>query len=608
MGQSSAEGVSDSQLHWREVVAIGRRALALCLSTSPWLFGAITVGSIAGAFVPAALAGMAGYIVTQVESLLKAGVSDLTTLFPSLILILIILLFNGIVQAINSYSESMLAARMDLRITKELASHASTLDLAFFDLPENHDILSRGFQYAGRDFLSFVLGIIRMGAEAVQFATLFGVMMWIQPLVTPLLAVLVAPMIAFRWRISKMQYKINIAKTSKMRLRNYYAGELTRREALPIVKLFNLSPILLKRFEKLSWNLIELDRRLFRRLGIGQAIGTTAFAMAFIVAAAWAAQSALAGTLALGLLVTYLTCAERLRSSLVRITKAASETFKNILFVQNLHDFIDAKPSIRSDVGLCPDRTRGHIELRNVSFTYPGATAPTIRKIDLEILPGQTVALVGANGAGKTTLAHLIARLYDVDGGSVLLDGVDVRDLSARWYYDQIAYVGQFPIRFEVTAADNIAFGDWKRLGGNRAGIEKIVAEAGIAPIIEGMPHGLDTVLGRRFGEYDLSGGQWQRLAVTRALTKDAPILILDEPTANMDARSEYELFTTLRGLAKDKTAVIISHRFATVRSADRIVVMDEGEIVELGSHDELMQLGGVYAGLYRIQQKALNG
>ncbi len=606
--QSNPESVQN--LSWRELVETAGRSFQLCRETSATAFIALVVASIAGSFLPAAMAGMAGLVVSQVEETMGTDESGFAALLPWIAAFAGITLASGAITAIKQYYEAILSADMDRVLSKRVLEHRVSLDMAFFNSPSNNDLLQRGSQLAGRNFLAFIMQMITLGSLAIQFMTLLSVMMWILPVVTPLLAVLAAPMIGFRWHISKMQYVLNHQKTASARLRSYYAGELTAGEPLATVKMFGLRDVLARRFESLSQELIGLDRKLYRRKAIGQTAGAVAFAVALMAAAGWAAHAALVGTLAIGALVTYLASADRLRGCINDLTTSASTVFTNLLFVRNLYDFFDVQPTIlaRGTPGLRPDGARGHIELRGVSFTYPEASEETIHAVDLEIQPGETIALVGANGAGKTTLAKLILRLYDPTRGSVLIDGIDARELSAEWLYSQIAYVGQSVVRFELSAAENIAFGDLERLDGQHEQLERIAREAGIQSIVDKMPRGLDTILGRRFGDYELSGGEWQRLSVARALAKDAPILVFDEPTANMDARSEYELFTALREMLKEKTAIIVSHRFATVRSADRIVVLDEGRIAEIGSHDELMRLGKVYEGLYSLQQEALSG
>lgn len=605
----SEEKLSEvDNLTWGELLETGRRSFGMCRAASARSFTTLIVTSLAGSFLPAALAAMAGLVVHQVEGIVRADQASFVPLLPWLAAFAGLMLVSGTLQAVRAYCESTLSADMDLVLSKQVLEHRVSLDISFFERPQNHDLLQRGSHFAGREFLTFIMQLITLGSLSIQFVTLLGVMMWILPWVTPLLAALAAPMIVFRWRLSKMQYKLNHAKTSRARLRAYYAGELAGKAALPTIKMYGLRSVLSQRFESLSRELIGVDRKLFRRRAVGQTAGAIAFALVFMVTVGWAAVAAVSGALAVGSLVTYLASAERLRGCINDITKSASTVFTNVLFVRNLYAFFDAEPTIQVASGLRPASACGWIELRDVSFTYPDAARETIHHIDLEIMPGETIAFVGANGAGKTTLANLIVRLYDVTSGAVLVDGVDVRDLSAGWLYSQIAYVGQTPIKFEMTAADNIAFGNLERLDGQNEQIAEIAASAGVQSIIDKMPRGLDTVLGRRFGEYDLSGGEWQRLSVARALAKDAPILVFDEPTANMDARAEYALFTALKEMVKEKTAIIISHRFATVRSADRIVVLDEGTIAEVGSHEELMRLGRVYAGLYQIQQKALNG
>jgi len=601
-----AEKIDD--LTWRDLLATAKQSMAYCRETAGPSFNILIAASALSSLQPAALAALMGLIVNVVQNMLEAGEPDLLLLLPWLAGFAAILLGNGILQAIQSYRESVLSAEMDMVLAKRVMEHRMVLDMSFLEQPENNDLLSRGVHFAGREFLRFIMQIVKMGSLAIQFVTLLGVMMWILPLATPLLAMLTAPMIIFRWRISKMRYKLSYSMTSRTRLRAYYAGELASNRSLSTVKIFGLKSILAERYEALSLELIDLDRKLHRRSAFGQAAGALAFALLFMLAAGWAAYEALAGTLAIGSLVTYLASANRFRSSINSITTTVSTVFINLLFVRNLYTFFEVQPTIQVGSGIEPDEVKGKIELRDVSFTYPGAAAETLHKINLVIEPGETIALVGGNGAGKTTLANLIIRLYDVTEGAVLMDDIDVRKLSADWLYKQIAYVGQAVVMLEMTAADNIAFGDLERLDGNRELISQIVSRTGIQTIVDKMPDGLDTVLGRRFGNYSLSGGEWQRMSVARALAKDAPILVFDEPMANMDARAEFELFTALRKVTVEKTSIIISHRFATVRSADRIVVLDEGQIAEVGSHDELIKLGKIYAGLYTIQQAALNG
>jgi ATP-binding cassette subfamily B protein len=244
------------------------------------------------------------------------------------------------------------------------------------------------------------------------------------------------------------------------------------------------------------------------------------------------------------------------------------------------------------------------VELRNVSFTYAGAPRPALAAISLRIARGETIALVGENGAGKTTLVKLIARLYDPDEGCVLFGGIDVRALPRDELHQRIAFVLQGFGRYEASAADNIAYGDWRRLLSDREGVQRVARTAGVDEMISALPHGYDTLLGRTFGEQELSAGQWQKIALARAFARDADVLILDEPTSNLDARAEHALFTQFRRLAEGRTTIIVSHRFSTVSMAQRIVVLDKGRIVESGTHAELLSRAGNYAGLYELQQR----
>jgi ATP-binding cassette subfamily B protein len=283
------------------------------------------------------------------------------------------------------------------------------------------------------------------------------------------------------------------------------------------------------------------------------------------------------------------------------------------LYIANIIEFLETRPTETSrlgdgDAGVAPSLprlSREGIELRAVGFTYPGATQPALTDISLRIAPGETIALVGENGAGKTTLVKLIARLYDPSAGTILFDGADVRGLPRDALQQRIAFVFQGFGRYEASAADNIAYGDWQTLLGDRARVRAVAQAADVDAMIAALPRGYDTLLGRTFGERELSAGQWQKIAIARAFAREADLLILDEPTSNLDARAEHALFMQFRSLAKGRTTIIVSHRFSTVSMAHRIIVLEKGRIVESGTHAELLARAGNYADLYALQQRA---
>jgi ATP-binding cassette subfamily B protein len=296
----------------------------------------------------------------------------------------------------------------------------------------------------------------------------------------------------------------------------------------------------------------------------------------------------------------------RLRNALESVVLASASGLTNALQVAHLRAFLEVTPVIKRTQGRTSGIDRGAVDVSNVTFTYPGATTPTLVDLSLHIEPGEIVAVVGRNGAGKTTLVHLLARFYDPQQGRISIDGVDLRDLSQEYLHDRIGFVFQHPGRYEASVRENIAYGKWSKLLNNGNGVEVIAQRAGIDPLIRRLPRGYETELGREFGETNLSGGQWQQIAIARALARDAALLILDEPAASLDAEAEYELFCSSRRLAEGRTTILISHRFSTVSMADRILVMDRGHLVESGTHTGLLAKNGYYATLYSFQQRQM--
>jgi len=590
-----------------EIYDASKRAFLRTWRTSPSKLLLLCGTMLVSAVVPAGLAVMSGLVVNEVQTRIDSGDPRFTAVLPWLVGAGALMLVVGLCEAIRRYTSNRLGDELNLEMSREIMSHASSLDLAFFESKENHDILSRGIRYPGNGYLSFVTEMLGSISSTVQFVSLLGVMFYVQWEVTLGLAVVVVPFVIFRWRMAQLRYDLHLQHTRARRQSNYFSSLVTQKSAIPTLKLFDLGPLLVDRYQEVMRELIQINRSMYRKMALGRTAATLAYSLAFLLAAGWVTASTLEGSIAVGSLVTYVASAIRFRSTSTSLVSQISDFMQRILLVRDLHEFLAVDPRIDDGKGLEPREMRGEIEFRNATFHYPGTRRPVIENLNLRIEPGETVAIVGPNGAGKTTLVKLIARLYDLDSGSVTIDGHDVRDLSLPWLHERMAYVGQAPVRFEATLGDNIAFGDWRRLLGNHEEIAAIAEQAGLERILEKAPEGLGTVLGRRFGDHDLSGGQWQQLALARANARNSPIVILDEPTSQLDATAERDVFERFHKMSQGRTIILVSHRFSTVRMVDRIFVLDEGQIVEEGNHAALIARGGVYAGLYAAHRARID-
>jgi len=322
------------------------------------------------------------------------------------------------------------------------------------------------------------------------------------------------------------------------------------------------------------------------------------------------AVQAIAGRLTLGDLTLYTTAAQSVQNSIQGILGGFSGMYEHNLYLNNLFELMDTKTSLPLPAKPVPvdGALRGEIRFEHVSFAYPDAKENALADLSFTISPGETIAIVGRNGAGKTTLFKLICRLYDPLDGRILIDGVDLRDYDPAALRRQIGGMFQDYVTYQATAAENIGLGSLAAIA-DRDAIVKASRQAGSDGLIDGLPQGYDTALGKWFDAgVNLSGGEWQKVALARAFMRDARILLLDEPTSALDAQAEYDLFERLRSLTRGRTAVYISHRFSTVRRADRILFLEHGRLVEQGTHEQLIRLGGRYARLFRLQAAAYTG
>ena len=488
-------------------------------------------------------------------------------------------------------------------ISIELMQHASTLDLEQFEAAEHQDRIERARRQAsGR---SSLLGqILTQGQDLLTVIGFSIALAAYAPWLILLLLFALLPACLGEAHFNARAYSLNFAKTPERRELDYlrYVGASV--ESARENRIFRLSGFLIGRFRQVAREIYVANRALaIRRAGWGGLFAAIAL-VAYYTAYAIIAWRTLSGELSIGDLTFLAGSLLRLRSLLEGLLLGFSQLAGQALYLGDLFSFFTIRPQLVSPAHprAFPSPLREGFRFEDVSFRYPGADRWLIRHLSFDFRAGEVLALVGENGAGKTTLAKLLARLYDPDEGRILLDGHDLREYDIAELHARIGVIFQDFVRFHFTAGENIAIGRVDARG-EHARIVRAAESSRADEIIERLPQGYAQPLGKRFRDgVELSGGEWQKIALARAYMRDADVLILDEPTAALDARAEFEVFSRFKELSRGKSTILISHRFSTVRMADRILVLHEGRVEELGSHDELMRAGRRYAELFRLQ------
>jgi ATP-binding cassette subfamily B protein len=559
------------------------------------------------AFAPLGIAAVAAWIVNGVQGRMMG--QDLRPHFWWMVALEVILAVTmAAVLRIIDYLDSVLADRYTHYVSIRVMDQASKLDLTTYEDPVFYDRLERA-RVQATDRLAMIQQMGRLLQQSVTTLAFTGLLLQSSPWLLLLMAAGVFPSFLGETHYAFLGYAKNFRQTPAKRQMDYLRQVGASREGAKELKLFGLSGFLTGRFRQISQRICEENVALSRRKlfwgGALALVGTLGYygSYAFVI---W---RALHGAYNIGIFTLLTTAILQASSNLQQAFSTASGIADQALFLTDLIAFFKMKPTLRSkpDALPAPRPIRAGFEFRNVSFRYPGTDRYVLKDFNFIFAPGERIALIGENGEGKTTVVKLITRLYDVTEGQILLDGVDLRDYSVEDLHHDIGVIFQDFMRYEMTARENIVVG---RVDGNGsldsihlACIEEAARKSQALQVIRKLPEGYDQMLGRRFeGGVDLSTGEWQRMALARAYLRDAQLLILDEPTAALDAKSELQAFERFAELTAGKMALLISHRFSTVRMADRIVVLEGGKLVEEGTHAQLLASGGRYATMFEMQ------
>ena len=510
---------------------------------------------------------------------------------------------SDLIGRLVSYAETLLSELFTNATSIRLMEHAATLDLEDFEDPELQDKLDRARrQTMGRtNLMAQIFGQLQDAITVVSFA--IGLLVY-APWLILLLAVALIPAFIGESHFNALGYSLNFQWTPERRQLEYVRQTGASVESAKEVKIFNLHRFLVERYRTLADGFFRANRALARRRAFWGTLLAALGTLGYYVAYAYIAWRTVRGDFSIGDLTFLAGSFRRLRQLLEGLLVGFSQVASQALYLDDLFSFFAIEPEIRSPENPIPfpKPIKQGFVFENVGFRYPDAERWALRNLDFELRAGEVLALVGENGAGKTTLVKLLARLYDPDEGRILLDGRDLREYDLDEVRANIGVIFQDFVRYHMTAAENIGVGQIDAMDDD-ARIREAARRAMADEVVESLPGGYDQLIGRRFRTgVDLSGGQWQKIAIARAYMRDAQVMILDEPTAALDARSEFEVFQRFKELSEQRSAVLISHRFSSVRMADRILVMDQGRLEASGTHEELMADGGRYAELFELQ------
>lgn len=606
MSEGHTQIRQDARVWWRQlgVFRYSLRGMGLVWGTRRSLTVGLVFTSIAAGLLPAAIAYVGKLIVDAVVAAADQGIAaDRTLALNYVAWEAGLVLALAAVQRTTTVLRSLLRAQLGQRVNVLILEKALTLSLSQFEDAEFYDKMSRARREASSRPLSLVMRTFGLAQNGISLASYGALLLQFSPAAVAILGLAALPAFIAETRFSNEAFRLFRWRTPETRKQLYLEAVLAREDYTKEVRLYGIGPRLLQRYRKIFEGLYGDDKRLAVRRGVwGYLLGVLSTS-AFYGTYGWIAYETISGTLTLGEMTMYVLVFKQGQAAFAAALSAVGGMYEDNLYLSNLYEFLEEAPELESgDAQQGPEPGAG-LRFEGVTFVYPGQHEPALRDITFALRPGEKLALVGENGAGKTTLIKLLTRMYQPTKGRILLDGLDLQHWDAWVLRQRVGVIFQDFARYQFTVGENIGVGDVRDFDNEERWAE--AADLGMAaPFIEGLPARYHTQLGRWFNEgRELSLGQWQKIALSRAfMRRDADIMVLDEPTASMDSKAEAQVFRHFRDVTKAQMAIVISHRFSTVRVADRILVLGGGRIVEEGTHAALLAQNGVYAQLFRIQ------
>lgn len=587
------------------VFRYSRSALDLVWTTNRGLTIALATLTLAAGVLPAGVAWVGAHIVDAVVAAVRAGGVDSRRVLELVALEGVLVAAIAAAQRGLSLCQSLLRAQLGQRVNVMILEKALTLDLSHFEDSEFYDKLTRARREASSRPLSLVMRTFGLAQNAVSLVS-FGVLLaQFSPWAVLVLLLAGLPAFVAELKFSGDAFRLFRWRSPETRMQIYLETVLAREDYAKEVKLYGLGERFLERYRDIFRRLYKEDRALtIRRDTWGLGLGFLATVILY-GAYTWIAIETVQGAITLGQMTMYLLLFRQGQSAVSASLSAIGGMYEDNLYLSTLYDYLDTPVAPSTGAIVRGPKPEDGIRFENVAFSYPGASEPALSDVTLHLAPGSSLALVGENGSGKTTLIKLLTRLYRPTAGRILLDGLDLEDWEETALRQRIGVIFQDFARYQMRVGENIGAGDEAHF--EDAELWSAAAEKGRATeFIDSLPSGYQTQLGKWFNDgRELSGGQWQKIALSRAFMRSrADVLVLDEPTAAIDAQAEAEVFEHFRQLAHDRITILISHRFSTVRMADQIAVLEAGRIVEIGSHESLLALGGRYAHLFTLQAR----